>query len=282
MSDTFSRKDFVAILGTTAAVAAVPAAPAAAAAVSDAMPDMGAVTAKKPVAHPAPALPMQPLGNEPEAYTYLTEPEAAFVEAAVARLIPNDHNGPGAKEAGVAYFIDQQLVGVFGTAAKMYRGGPWAKGTPMQGYQLRQTPAELYRQAIAAVNAYCVKTYSSAFHKLTTAQQDTVLKGLDEATITSDAVPLKPWFEMLLQNTTEGFFADPLYGGNRDKAGWKLVGFPGVAAYYANKITDWNKPYNVEPVSIADVQQGHPVAEGHEIMHHMAMQNAAALDKVNQ
>jgi gluconate 2-dehydrogenase gamma chain len=164
----------------------------------------------------------------------------------------------------------------------MYRNGPWLPGTPQQGYQLRQTPAELYRQGIAATQAYCNKTYQRSFGALEAREQDDVLKGLDGGTITFAELPAKTFFEMLLQNTLEGFFADPLYGGNRDKIGWKLVGFPGVAAYYANKITDYNKPYNVPPVSIADVQQGRPVAAGHELMHHLAMENATALDKVNK
>jgi gluconate 2-dehydrogenase gamma chain len=277
MSDQVSRKDFVAIIGTATAAAAVPTAAGAAA-----IPAPASMPPMEMAANTAQPGGSAPLGNEPEAYIYFTEPEAAFVEAAVERLIPTDENGPGARSAGVAYFIDQQLLGAFGTAAKTYRSGPWGVGTPMQGYQLRQTPAEVYRQGIAATQAYCNKTYQMSFNQLTAAQQDEVLKGLDGGTIKFDIVPAKVFFEMLLQNTVEGFFADPQYGGNRDKAGWKLVGFPGVAAFYGDKISDYNKPYNVPPVSIADVQQGRPVAEGHELMHHMAMENAARLDKVNQ
>jgi gluconate 2-dehydrogenase gamma chain len=272
MAHRFSRKNFVAIIGTATAAAAVPTAAGAA-------PEMPPMEMAANTPQPGG---MAPLGNEPEAYTYFTEPEAAFIEAAVERLIPTDEHGPGARSAGVAFFIDQQLIGAFGTAAKMYRNGPWAQGTPMQGYQLRQTPAELYRQGIAATEAHCNATYQGRFATLAAAQQDDVLKGLDGGTIKFDNLPAKAFLEILLQNTVEGFFADPLYGGNRDKAGWKLVGFPGVAASYANKITDYNKPYNVPPVSIADVQQGRPVAEGHELMHHMAMQNAKRLDEVNQ
>jgi gluconate 2-dehydrogenase gamma chain len=270
MSDQVSRKNFVAILGTATAAAAVP--PTAASAME---PMQMAANTAQPGG-------LAPLGNEPEAYTYFTEPEATFVEAAVERLIPTDEHGPGARSARVAFFIDQQMVGAFGTAAKMYTGGPWLPGTPMQGYQLRQTPAELYRQGIAATEAYCNQKYQMGFAQLNAGQQDEVLKGLDGGTIKFEIVPAKAFFEMLLQNTVEGFFGDPLYGGNRDKVGWKLVGFPGVAAYYANKITDYNKPYTVPPVSIADVQQGRPVAAGHELMHHIAMDNAARLDKVNK
>jgi gluconate 2-dehydrogenase gamma chain len=269
MSDSVSRKNFVAILGTATAAAAVPSTAIAA------EPMQMAANTAQPGG-------MAPLGNEPEAYLYFTEPEAAFIEAAVERLIPTDDHGPGARSAGVAFFIDQQLVGAFGTGGKAYTAGPWLPGNGNQGYQLRQSPAELYRQGISATEKYCNASFGSGFAALTAAQQDTVLKGLDGGTIAFDIVPAKVFFEMLLQNTVEGFFGDPLYGGNRDKVGWKLVGFPGVAAYYANKITDWNKPYNVAPVSIADVQQGKPVAAGHEIMHHIAMANAAALAKVNK
>jgi gluconate 2-dehydrogenase gamma chain len=269
MSDSVSRKNFVAILGTATAAAAVPGTASA-----EAM-QMAANTAPP---HGGSA----PLGNEPEAYTYFTEPESTFLEAAVERLIPTDAHGPGARSAGVAFFIDQQMVGAFGTGAKMYMGGPWAPGNGNQGYQQRQSPAELYRQGIAATEAYCQKTYAKNFAQLSAAHQDEILTGLDMGTIKFDNIPAKVFFEMLLANTVEGFFGDPLYGGNRDKVGWKLVGFPGVAAYYANKITDWNKPYNPAPVSIADVQQGKPVAAGHEIMHHIAMDNAKKLDKVNQ
>jgi gluconate 2-dehydrogenase gamma chain len=268
MSDRFTRKDFVAIVGTATAAAAVPATPAEAVIAAPAHP--AAPHPKHVAPHASPAVP--PLGAEPEAYVFFTGPESAFIEAAVERLIPTDANGPGAKAAGVPYFIDQQLIGVFGVAGNSYRSGPWLQGTPMQGYQLRQTPADLYRQGIAATNAYCVTAYRKPFDALDARQQDAVLQGLEGGTIAFEALPSKAFFEVLLQNTIEGYFADPIYGGNRDKAGWKLVGYPGVAAYYAQKITDWNKPYRVEPVSIADVQQGKPVvAQDHELLQHMAM-----------
>jgi gluconate 2-dehydrogenase gamma chain len=223
-----------------------------------------------------------PLGTEPEAYLFFTIPEAAFIEAAVERLIPTDENGPGARPAGVAYFIDQQLVGTYGSGGKTYKSGPWGHATRSQGYQLRQSPAELYRQGIAAVNVYCRSTYQVTFDRLTAAQQDEALTGIDTGKITTPGFPAKTFFEMLLQNTVEGYFADPVYGGNRDKVGWKMIGFPGVAAAYGNVIQQYDKPYTVAPVSIADVQQHKPVAKGHETMHHIAMENAAKLDKVNR
>ena len=189
------------------------------------------------------------------AYMFLTQPEAAFIDAAVARLIPKDELGPGAKEAGVTHFIDQQLFGGYGTMAKKYKQGPWPEGTPQQGYQSPLTPAEVYRAAIRDANSYCRKQYGKAFDALSIAQQDEVLKGLDEGKVELESVRAQFFFNMLLSNTVEGFFADPVYGGNRDKAGWKLVGFPGVAAVYTSFIDKHNVPYRAQPVSIADIHQ---------------------------
>jgi gluconate 2-dehydrogenase gamma chain len=81
------------------------------------------------------------------------------------------------------------------------------------------------------------------------------------------AVPAPLYFAMLWTHTHEGFFADPLYGGNRDKAGWKLIGFPGVAAAYVDEIGKYNVPYRVVPVSIGDIQRGqaHTDEHGHAV-----------------
>lgn len=222
-----------------------------------------------PHAHAAPTV--QPAAERPaaapaRAYTFLMAPEVAFVEAAIARLIPADELGPGAKEAGVAFFIDQQLGGAWGTMARSYRLGPWPEGTPQQGYQSRLTPQEVYRAAIRDTNLYCQKQFGKTFDALTPAQQDDVLRGLEDDKIALESAPARLFFGLLLANTQEGFFADPVYGGNRDKVGWKLVGFPGVAAVYTEHIEKHNVPYRAEPVSIADVQQnlaqvdehGHP------------------------
>ena len=63
----------------------------------------------------------------------------------------------------------------------------------------------------------------------------------------------KEFFEALLQITMEGFFADPIYGGNKNKVSWKMIGYPGLPATYANMMETYrDKPYKVEPQSIAD------------------------------
>ena len=200
-------------------------------------------------------------------YMFLSQAEVAFLDAAVSHLIPKDELGPGAKEAGVTYFIDQQLFGGYGSMAKKYAQGPWPEGTPQQGYQSPLTPSGVYRAGIRDTNKHCQKTYGKTFDALTRAQQDEVLKGLDGGKVELEQVRSQFFFNMVLNNTIEGFFADPVYGGNRDKAGWKLVGFPGVAAVYTTFIEKHGVPYKAQPVSIADItgrlakvdEHGHPI-----------------------
>ena len=88
----------------------------------------------------------------PPAYLFFNREEAAFIEAAVARLIPRDDKWGGALEAGVPNFLDKQLGGAWGAGERLYRSGPWQPGTPSQGYQLPFTPAELFRTALTAIN----------------------------------------------------------------------------------------------------------------------------------
>jgi len=178
-----------------------------------------------------------PPGVSGSGYVYFTPIEAAFIEAAVARLIPDDPVGPGAVEANVPFFLDRQLAGPFGRGDHYYLGGPWPKGTPEQGYQSRFNPAQLYRAAIAAIDRYVGATLGAAtFAKLAAADQDKLLKELESGDVNLDGgVEAKSFFAMLLQNTKEGYFSDPIYGGNKDMGAWKMIGFPG--AHYNYK--DW-------------------------------------------
>lgn len=195
-------------------------------------------------------------GVEGHAYQYLTQPEIRFLDAAVARLIPADELGPGAREADVTYFIDRQLTSSWGTHGRNYRLGPWQEGTPQQGFQSRLTPQEIYRAAIRETDLYCSGAYGKVFAFLNTEQQDEVLHQLENDTIPLESVSAKLFFDLLLRNTEEGFLSDPMHGGNRDKIGWKLIGFPGVAASdYSDYIPRYNVRYEVEPVSILDIQQ---------------------------
>jgi gluconate 2-dehydrogenase gamma chain len=172
-------------------------------------------------------------------YVFFTPVELEFINAALGRLIPNDPVGPGAVEANVPFFLDRQLAGPFGRGDHYFLGGPWPKGTPEQGYQSRFSPAQLYRAAIAAVDKYvAAELHAASFSKLATADQDKVLKGLESGDIKLDGgVDSKPFFAMLLQNTKEGYFSDPIYGGNKDMGAWKMIGFPGAHYDYKEWVT---------------------------------------------
>ena len=189
-------------------------------------------------------------------YIYLLEPEVRFLEAAVEQLIPTDDLGCGARDAGVVVYIDRQLAGTWGVHGRQYRGGPWMDGTPQQGYQSRFTPQEVYRIAIREIDQQCRTAFGRPFAQLAPDAQLGLLGQLEKDRVALPSMSSKFFFDLLWRNTEEGYFADPLYGGNRDKVGWKLLGFPGVpSSQYRDLITS-HEPYHAEPVSVLDVQTG--------------------------
>lgn len=183
-------------------------------------------------------------------YVFLSASEVAFVDAAVNRLIPADALGPGAVDAGVTVFIDRQLAGPFGKATEWYMQGPWAEGTKQQGYQLRRTPAELYRAAIVAVDDHARKSSGGIFAALHANRQDALLHALEDDKVDLGDVAPKTFFQLLWQNTQEGFFADPLYLGNRNFAGWKLIGYPGPRYNYDGAIRRYGERYRHPTVGL--------------------------------
>ncbi len=191
--------------------------------------------------------------GQPAAATpaYLSHDEAAFIDAATARLIPSDQLGGGAREAGVRTFIDLQLAGPYGRAERWYMQGPWPTGTDMQGFQLKYSPAQIYRQAIAGINAHCHRQYGKPFAQLSHERQDALLQALEGGKLDLGQVPADTFFGLLWQNTQEGFLADPVYGGNRDFTGWKLIGFPGPRYNYVEEIDQYGKRYQEPYVSLA-------------------------------
>src|SRR3954468_9048491 len=136
-------------------------------------------TAAAVPALPAVAQAPRKVDDAPRAYTFFNPQEAALVEALVARLIPNDALGPGALEAGAAYYIDRQLGSAWGAGERLFRGGPFAQGTPTQGYQLPYTPAELFRRALRAANDE-LRQRNVVFKDLSPQDQDAWIKGLTD------------------------------------------------------------------------------------------------------
>ena len=200
-----------------------------------------------------------PTPAQPTTYLFFNAEEAAFIEAAVARLIPADDKWPGALEAAVPNYIDKQLNGAWGAGERLYRSGPWQAGTPSQGYQLPLTPAELYRTAIAAINTELkVKT---PFAKMTAEEQDAYLHSLEAPGKDLGGVPSSLFFATLWDSTVEGFFSDPVYGGNRDMMAWRMIGFPGAYASYYDLVDHHGMTVTRAPTSLGEDVHGHVHAD---------------------
>jgi len=188
-------------------------------------------------------------------YLFLNSEEASFVEAAVARLIPEDDQWPGAHTAGVPNYIDKQLAGAWGVGERLYRSGPWQPGTPSQGYQLPFTPAELFRTSIDAINKELSQT-GTPFAAMNSEQQDAYLAGLESGGKDLGGVPSNVFFEHLWECTIEGFFSDPVYGGNRDMVAWRMIGFPGAYASYYDLVDQHGIKIDRAPMSIGEDPHG--------------------------
>lgn len=238
MGDRISRRIF---LKVSSAAAMMPAADAAMA------------QAAQP--HP-PAAGASATGNASPSYLFFNASEAAFIEAAVDRLIPPDGNGPGAREAGVPRYIDLQLAGAWGAGERLYRSGPWQPGTPQQGYQLPYTPAELFRNALRGIAAD-LQGQGKPFARMDGAAQDAYLTRLENGTFDLEGVPARVFFESLLAMTIEGYFSDPVYGGNSGMAAWAMIGFPGAYGNYYELVDRHGIAFNVPPRSLGQDGEGH-------------------------
>jgi gluconate 2-dehydrogenase gamma chain len=211
---------------------------------------------------PTPAAPPRshtPLGTQaaaPGVYLFFNASEAAFIEAACERLIPADEHGAGALAAGVPDYLDKQLGGAWGAGERLYRSGPWTAGSASQGYQLPFTPGELFHQALRAIN-HDLDSRGTPFSKMTAEAQDAYLRSLEGGGADLNGVPSGVFFGMLLQMTVEGFFSDPVYGGNRDMVAWRMIGFPGAYADYYESIDRHGIKFEREPMSLGEDGQRH-------------------------
>ncbi len=233
------RREFLTAAGAAAALAPAKLAEAQQAQVV-------ASSATPPVASPA-----APPVDEP--LLTLTATEHAFFAAAADTIIPPDELSPSGSDCGVANFIDRQLAGAYGSGARLYRQGPFPKGKPEQGYQLPLNPREFFRAGVASANEYTRKAFGKDFDRLNEEQRTAALKAMEAGKAEFTGFGSAMFFNALLQITMEGFFADPIYGGNRDMASWKMVGYPGLPATYRHDIRKYlGKTYDKPPRSIAD------------------------------
>ena len=195
--------------------------------------------------HGEPGGKSEPAGTN---YSFFNREEAKFIESAVSRLIPTDEN-PGGIEAGVPNYLDKQLGGAWGAGERLYLSGPWQTTRPGLGYQLPLTPGELFHTAVKAINAELTKS-GQPFWEMQPDQQDDYLQKLEAGGIDLNGVPSDIFFTQLWGMTIEGFFCDPVYGGNKDMVAWKLIGFPGAYASYYDLIDQHGINFHRDPTSL--------------------------------
>ena len=188
----------------------------------------------------------------PGPWVFFTAEEGAAIEAIVAHLIPADDLSPSGKDAGCAVFIDRQLAGPYGRAEGVYMQGPHpANPLPTQGFQSPFTPAQSYRRGLAGLAAHVAGAFGGRrLPQLTPEEMERLLTALDKGEVRTPEFNGKAVFEMIYANTMEGFFADPVYGGNRDMAGWRMIGFPGARYDYRDVIARPNTRYALPPVGL--------------------------------
>lgn len=230
------------LLGAGVAGSAIAAGLASGETVTTPMPDsIGSAAATMP---PSPDM---------DALLALTATEAAFLSAVVDVLIPADDLSPCGSDCGVVIFIDRQLASAWGGGDKMYRSGPFHHGAPEQGYQLPLSPREYFAAGIVAANDWSRNTYGKSFDRLSASERTAALEAMEQGKVQFAHLDARAFFDRLLEITMEGFFSDPIYGGNRNKVSWQMIGFPGLPATYANVVDDYvNKRYAATPQSIAD------------------------------
>jgi gluconate 2-dehydrogenase gamma chain len=156
---------------------------------------------------------------------FFNSDDAATVAAFAERLMPGAPGKPGARDAGVLNYIDLALAGAYSDLQDFYRRG------------------------LAALEAYCSTTYKQSFMRLTAARQDEVITAMVEEKATGFTWPTsRQFFNTLRTHTMEGMFADPVYGGNKDFAGWRLVGFPGAQPIFSQADMESSQEFTRLPI----------------------------------
>ena len=208
--------------------------------------------------------------------------QRATIEAAMARIIPTDDQ-PGAKEAETVAFVDRYLSGLDFIYAKPDGSGfERLEGRQAEAWQQRiDILRKKYVEGIGELDRRSQARFGADFVQLTTEQQDGVLDEMEspaaaaleaqmaEEKAVAGFAPVEPalqqtnveieleFFPLLALHTRQGFYSDPIYGGNRDRVGWKLIGFEGPESlaethagrfstlpFFAEQQIDWEEEKN--------------------------------------
>jgi hypothetical protein len=150
-----------------------------------------------------------------------SRPVTAFTE----RLMPGEPGKPGATDAGVLNYIDLALAGAY------------------------SDQQDFYRRGLTQLDEHCSQTYGKPFRRLTADQQDETISALEQGKAPAFVWPTaQAFFNTVRTHTMEGMFADPVYGGNKDFAGWRLVGFPGAQPQFTPEDMQSTKAFTREPI----------------------------------
>jgi gluconate 2-dehydrogenase gamma chain len=157
---------------------------------------------------------------------FFNNDDAKTIAAFAERLMPGAPDKPGATDAGVLNYIDISLSGAY------------------------SDQQDFYRRGIAQLDAHCTAAYGKPFRQLTAQQQDDCIGALAQDKAPEFVwPPARAFFATLRTHTMEGMFSDPVYGGNKDFAGWRLVGFPGAQPIYTPADLSSKEAFAREPVT---------------------------------
>lgn len=156
---------------------------------------------------------------------FFNDEDAATVAAFTERLMPGAPGMAGARDAGVLNYIDLALAGPYADEQYFYRTG------------------------LIQLDTHCTQAYGKPFRSLTAAQQDETIAALEQGKATAFVWPTaQAFFSALHKHTMEGMFSDPIYGGNKDFAGWRLVGFPGAQPEFTPEDMRSKEAFTREPI----------------------------------
>jgi gluconate 2-dehydrogenase gamma chain len=188
----------------------------------------------------------------PPPLRFLTRWEFDLVTEMAETIWPTDDLGPGARVAGVGYYIDGQLAGGWGMGQRFYMQGPFLQPADSgHGWQIPLVPRDVYRACLPAFDRYVQTRYGAHYVDL---DAKTQAQALDDLRTGKVSIPLSgattfagtDFYGLFRQNVLEGMLSDPSYGGNRNMVGWKWVGFPGNPMRRGGDYAKWifnEKPY---------------------------------------
>lgn len=229
----------------------------AAGATAVALPAFGAeaIAAPPPAETPA-ETPAEASATPAAGYQSLGPGEAAVLESLVDHLWPADELTVSGVELGIATFIDRQLAGAFGRGDRLYMQGPFRAARPQHGYQLPLTPEAYFRAGLRLFADACRARHGKPFDRIAPADREAFLADVAAGRADGGDLALGAWFNGLVYPLfIQGAFADPLYGGNRDKAAWRMIGYPGLPAVYGRDVVTYRgvrHPASDDPKSIQD------------------------------